>query len=277
MVTSDVFNPPGRRPEGKYIPHARFVHHLLIKLTHATRRALTTGDEHAKHAAVWNRARIGHRHALRARPRRHYPRDAVVDHTRAQLSKISRRIHTRNQVNDGVKDLPRQVAVRPRAGDGVIPVISGQAFWSGSHSRDGVLRQDVQGVGGDMQLFDASFHHLLHHHRGLQKVSPVLGVKSTMAGGADDVPGAPDPLQARGHCRWRFHLDDKLNGTHIDAQFQRTSGYDSTQRTLFKHRLSHRAFIFRHRAVMRSRDHSRGFAGNIHVLHQLRWVTPKYR
>src|SRR5699024_5538811 len=89
LVTSDVFNPPGRRPEGKYIPHARFVHHLLIKLTHATRRALTTGDEHAKHAAVWNRARIGHRHALRARPRRHYPRDAVVDHARAQLSKIS--------------------------------------------------------------------------------------------------------------------------------------------------------------------------------------------
>ena len=97
-----------------------------------------------------------------------------------------------------------------------------------------------------MQLFDAPFHHLLHHHRGLQKIRSVLGIERSMTGSTDNVPGAPDALQARSHRRWGFHLDDKLYRTHIDAQFQRTRGHHSAQRTFFKHGLSHRALIFRY-------------------------------
>ena len=59
-----------------------------------------------------------------------------------------------------------------------------------------------------MQLFDAPFHHLLHHHGGLQKISSVLGIEGAVAGGPDNVPGASDTLEARSHRRWGFHLDD---------------------------------------------------------------------
>ena len=124
-----------------------------------------------------------------------------------------------------------------------------------------------------MQLFDAPFHHLLHHHRGLQKVSSVLGIERSMTGSTDDVPGAPDALQARSHRRWGFHLNDKLYRTHVNAQFQRTRRHHCAQRAFFKHGLSHGAFVFRYRAVMRSGNHCRRLASDIHSFHQLRWVA----
>ena len=125
LIASNVLNPPRGRTQGKYIADARFINHFLIKLTHATRCALTTGDEHTKHAAVRNRASISHRHPLRAGPRGHHTGNPVIDHAWAQLRKIGGRVHARDQVNDRVKDLTRQIPVWPGPDDGVIPVIGG--------------------------------------------------------------------------------------------------------------------------------------------------------
>src|SRR5699024_7434831 len=125
LVTGDVLNSPRGRTQGTYSADARLIIHFLIKLSHTTRCAITTGDEHTKHAAVRNRASISHRHPLRAGPRGHYTGNPVIDHAWAQLRKISRRVHARDQVNDRVKDLTRQIPVWPGPDDGVIPVIGG--------------------------------------------------------------------------------------------------------------------------------------------------------
>ena len=124
-----------------------------------------------------------------------------------------------------------------------------------------------------MQLFDAPFHHLLHHHGGLQQIRAVLGIKRAVASSTDDVPGAPDALQTRGHSRWGFDLDHELHRAHINAQFQRAGRHHCAQRAFFEHGFGHRTLVFRHRPVVRPGNNRWGFAGHIGLFHQLRRVA----
>ncbi len=86
--------------------------------------------------------------------------------------------------------------------------------------RDGLLGEDVERILRDLDLFDRAVEHPAHRHRAVQQISAVLGVEDALADLADLVPGAADPLQSTRHRRRGLHLDDEIDRTHVDAEFE---------------------------------------------------------
>ena len=275
LVASDVLDAPTGSAQGKHIAHSGLINHLLIQLAHPARS--TTGalartgiEEYAKHAPIRNRATAGHGHALGARPRGHHSRHAVIDHTGFKFRKVCGRIHTAYQVQHGVIDFPRQIAVGPGPADHLVPLIGIEPVLAGrGHGRHCLLRQHVQRVARGMHFLNESGAHARDRQCGLHQIRTVLGIKGAMRYRAHKVPSAAHALQAGGHRGRRFHLHHQFHGTHIDAQLQRARGHHGLERALLQHGLCHRALILRHRAMVGAGDNRRGLAGDVDLLHQL--------
>ena len=56
LVTSDLLDPPGGRPQSENVADPRFVDHLLVQLAHSAPTLLVRGQEDPEHAAVWDGA-----------------------------------------------------------------------------------------------------------------------------------------------------------------------------------------------------------------------------
>ena len=52
----------------------------------------------------------------------------------------------------------------------------------------------------------------------------MLGQQHAAGDLPDLMAGPADPLQAAGNRWWRLHLDDQINGAHVDAKFQAGGG-----------------------------------------------------
>ena len=145
LVARDVFDAPTGSAQGKYITYPGLINHLLVQLAYSARSA--TGalaraciEEYSKHAPIRNRAAAGHGHPLGARPRGHHSRHSVIDHAGFKFRKVRGRIHTAYQVQYGVIDLPRQIAVGPSAADHLVPLIGIEPVLAGrSHGRHRLL------------------------------------------------------------------------------------------------------------------------------------------
>ena len=196
LVAGDVLDAPARRAEGKHVAHARLVDHLLVQLADAAGCFVVgTEQEHAEHAAVRDRARVRHRHALRARPG--FQRRALQNGAGPKLREVGRRVDPSDQVDHGVENFARQVPVGPGAAHSVEPIVYVKVLERDRGDR--LLREHVQRAARGVQLLDRALAHPRHRHRSLHQVGAVLGVEAALRDRAHGVPGAADTLQPRGH------------------------------------------------------------------------------
>ena len=125
LVARDVFDAPARGSEGEHIADAGLVDHLLVQLPDAPRSSapflIARDQEDAEHAAIRNGARVGHRHPLGAGAG--LQGGALEDGPRTQLGEVRGGVDADDEVDHRVVHLAREVAVRPRAADRVVPLV----------------------------------------------------------------------------------------------------------------------------------------------------------
>ena len=173
LVARDVLDAPTGSAQGEYIAHPGLINHLLIQLAHPARSA--TGalaragiEEYSKHAPIRNRATAGDSYPLGTRPRGHHSRHTVIDHAGFKLCKVRGRVDAAYQVQHGVIDLARQIAVGPGPADHLVPLIGIKpVLTSRGHRRHRLLRQHIQRVARGMHLFNEPGAHARYRQRGL--------------------------------------------------------------------------------------------------------------
>ena len=89
---------------------------------------------------------------------------------------------------------------------------------------DELLAEDVEGVARETGRLDVAFVHGAGNGGAGDQVGPVLGKQNPLADGVDRVAGPADALHAAGDRRRRFDLDDEIDGSHVDAEFQGRGG-----------------------------------------------------
>ncbi len=138
------------------------------------------------------------------------------------------------------------------------------------HGSDDLLRQHVQRVARDRQLFDHALPHPLGDDGGLDEVAAVLGEEHTAGDRPDLVTRPADPLQATGDRRRRLYLHDEVDRTHVDAQFQAAGRHDGGQPSRLQVVLDQRPLLLAHRAVVRPRQCGTGTMRGAGLGHDLR-------
>ncbi len=97
-----------------------------------------------------------------------------------------------------------------------------------------LLGEHVERVAQEPGALDLARDHSLGDDRSLEQVAAVLWVQRAAAGLAHRVPGATNPLHAPRHGAGRLDLDHQIDGTHVDAQLERTGGDDAAQQAAFE-------------------------------------------
>ena len=100
--------------------------------------------------------------------------------------------------------------------------------------RDDVLGEHVERISGDAERLDIATCHVVGDNRGFEKVHAVLREDSTDTGGTDLVSRSSDPLQPSSDAVGCLDLNDQVHAAHIDSQFERARGDDSTKCAAFK-------------------------------------------
>ena len=95
---------------------------------------------------------------------------------------------------------------------------------------DDLLGEHVERVAQEAGGLDLAGDHALGDDRGLEQVAAMLRVQRAATGFADRVAGSTNTLHATRHRAGRFDLDDEIDSTHVDAQFERAGGDDAAQR-----------------------------------------------
>ena len=184
---------------------------------------------------------------------------AVVDQSRAQLGELGGRVLARQQVQGGLVDTAGQRRERCATAYGIEPSVRVQRFQRGS--RHGLLRQDVERVGGHPHGLDLAGEHALHSDRAADQVGAVLGEQHTARDLTDLVSGPTDALQTTGH-RWRcLHLDHQVDRAHVDAQFQARGRHHRLEQSAFEVVLHQGALLLADRTVVGARQHWVGTEG----------------
>ena len=83
-----------------------------------------------------------------------------------------------------------------------------------------MLREDVQRVGRHLHGFDLAGDHALHADCAADQIGAVLGQQNPVGDLADLVAGPAHPLQTAGHRRRRLNLNDEIDRTHVDPEFE---------------------------------------------------------
>ena len=142
---------------------------------------------------------------------------------------------------------------------------SSTATPSSSHRRDrhDLLREHVERVARHDGLLDQPLAHALDDHRRLEQVGAELREDAALGGLADAVAGAADALQPAGDGLGRFDLQHEVDGTHVDAEFERRGRHQARQLAGLQLLLDDGALLARKGAVVRPGDLLRGGRGGI--------------
>ncbi len=250
-VVGYLGDPPAGGPQRDHVAGARLVHHLLVEFAYPrrfsglfNRRSQVDGE----HPAIGDGAAGGDGQPLRAGPRRQSAGVAVVDQSRSQLGELGGRVLSAQQVQGGLEDAARQRGERGRSPHGVEPPVGVQRLQR--RRRHGVLRQDVQRVGGHAHRLDLAGQHALHADGAADQVGAVLGEQHPAGDLADLVSGPPDALQAAGHRRRRLHLDHQVDRPHVDAELQARRRHHRLQLPALERLLDDGALLLADRPVM---------------------------
>ena len=89
---------------------------------------------------------------------------------------------------------------------------------------DQLLGEDVEGVAGKTRGLDVAVVHGLRYGGAGDQIGAVLGEEDAFADGVDMVAGAADALHAAGDRGRRFNLNDKVDGAHVNTEFESGGG-----------------------------------------------------
>ncbi len=115
LVTGDLGDPPGGRPQCEDVPHTRFVDHLLVQFpdTASPRGAVTVGgEEHPEKPTVRDCPPAGHGDTAGPGAGGELPGDRIVDQHRPEVGEVCGGVASADQVDDPVEGLSRQGGVR---------------------------------------------------------------------------------------------------------------------------------------------------------------------
>src|SRR5690348_8818892 len=247
-VARDVVDAPGRRAEHDHLAGARLVHHLLVELADAP---AAVGDEGAEEPAVGNRSGVRDRETARAFAPADDACGAIPDDARPQLRELVRWIAAREHVEDVLELDAREICERIRATHEAVQLVDLDLLVR-AH-RDDLLRKNVQRIPRYLRLLDRARAHALQHDRGLEQVGPELREDAALRHGVERVPRAADALQAARHGLRRLHLDDEVDGTHVDAELERRGGDETRDAPGLQVLLDDDALLARERSMVRAR------------------------
>ena len=180
------------------------------------------------------------------------PRRAVPDDPRPQLGELVRRVAAGEHVEDVLELRAREVGEGIGAADEAVQLRDLDLLVGAD--RDDLLREDVERVARDLRLLDQPRPHPLRDDRRLEQVGPELGEDSPARDLAERVPGAPDPLQSPRDRLRRLDLDHEVDGTHVDAEFERRRRDQARDPACLQVLLDLRPLLASKRAVVRARD-----------------------
>ena len=255
LVVGDVLDPPGRGAEGEHIADPRLVDHLLVELADASPRALARGEEHGIQAPVRDGSPAGDGEPLRSGTAGERARDSVPDESRSQLGELVTRVTPGQHVEDRLQDGPGECGEGSGLAYQRLQVINGPVVHR-AHGDD-VLSQNVDRVGRHAQRLDRPGAHPVDHHSGLDEVAAELGEEHSARHRAHLVPGPPDALQPAGNTRRGLHLDDEIDGAHVDAELERAGGDHRGETTGLEVLLDQGALLLADRAVVCAGEHPR--------------------
>ena len=228
FVVRDRLDAPRRRAKHEGLAHLRLEHHLFIEFADSRGAGSGADEEHAVESAVRNRAAVGDGDAFRPLARDDRAGRAVPGDTRLQLGEFVRGVPARQHVEYAFEDAAAQLRARRGAADGVEQVVDLPVVDRG-HGDD-LLRDDVERVTWIARRFDGAVVHRFRDRGAGNKVAPELREHHAFAHRIDLVAAAADPLQAARDRRRRLDLDDEVDGTHIDAEFERRGGDQRAER-----------------------------------------------
>ena len=117
-----------------------------------------------------------------------------------------------------------------------------------------MLGQHVERVAERSDRLDVPAVHAGGDHRRLEQVAPVGGQEHALAHRAHLVAGTPDPLQSVGDRGWRAHLDDEVDGPHVDAQLKGTRRHHAGKTPRLQLRLDLESPVLADRAMVSPGD-----------------------
>ena len=258
-VMGDLGDPPAGGAQRDDITRTRLVDHFLVEFAYPRRLfglSNRSSEVDGEQPAIGDGAAGGDGQSLGTGPRGQRAGLAVVDQTRSQLGELGRRILAGQQVQGGLIDAAWQGRERRAAAYRVEPPVGVQRLQRGR--RHGVLRQDVERVGGHSHRLDLPGEHPLHGHRATDQVGAMLGKQHAARDFADLMAGPPDALQAAGHRRRRLHLNHQVDGTHVDAQFQARRRDHRLEQSTLEIFFDHGTLLLADRTVVGARQHSVG-------------------
>ena len=145
-VACDLANLPARRAQGDDVADPALVDHLLVELADAAPPRLlgALGKDHGEHASVGNRAGKGDGEPLRAGTGAQNARLAVPHDSGREVGEVGGGVGAGEQLEDGVKGLPRQSGVGGGAAHRLEPAVGGRLL--DARCGNGLLGKHVQRV-----------------------------------------------------------------------------------------------------------------------------------
>ena len=224
FLKSDVFDAPRRCAEQKRLTGTAFIDHLFVQL--ADSRAV--GQEHAVQAPVGNGSRIGDRKSLRPVAGTDRVGNAVPHDARAQFVELGAGITPGEEVENVVEDLVGYLGEVRTSSDDLGDGCHGCLAQCCDMGHD-LLGKHVERIAQVTRRFDVAVDHPTGDHGGFDEVSPVLGKHLAPARFADRVTGAPHALQTPAHGAGRLDLNDEVDCSHVDTEFETRCRDDAAQ------------------------------------------------
>ncbi len=165
----DLGDPPRRCAEHERLADASLVDHLLVELADA---APVLEQVDRVETAIGDRARVGDREPLRARPPTHLAADAIPYDARPKLDELVGRIAPAQHVEHRLEGARPEVAVRICAPDHPAEMVDVPLI-ERAHSDD-LLGQDVERLPRHDRRLDAALEHALHDGGRLEQVAAEL-------------------------------------------------------------------------------------------------------
>ena len=204
-----------------------------------------SGKEDAEEAPVGNGSCIEDGESLCAFARGEEVRIAIPGNAGSKLGEFVGGILAGEHVEDVFESGAGECGKRGGAANDVVEVIRGDdglagrlTFEAGDrqggrmrNGGDDLLGQDVEGIAEDGSRLDEALVHGAGDGRAGDEVGAVFREDDAFAGDSHLVAGAADALHSGGDGGRRFDLDDKIDGAHVDAEFEGGSGDDGADGT----------------------------------------------
>ena len=220
----DVLDPPRGRAEDERLARARLVDHLLVEFTDPG----AVGQEHPEQPAIGDRATRRDRQPLRAVASTEPVVDAIPHEARPQFGELLARIAARQQIEHVVQQFVGDLG-EVRAAPHELADLVDRTLLDRGHVGDDLLREHVERIAQEVRRLDQPVDHASGDDRRLEQIAAMLREDRPTRRSPDRVAGPPDALQPPTDRSGRLDLDDEVDRTHVDAEFERRRGHDAAQ------------------------------------------------